>query len=260
MLAHLGPVQRVTFSPDGSRVGILGSKDQLEVYDAATGALQSSQSLPGKEPLSGLALTPDGRGVAVVSRLSQNVEVRDVVSGALRAGPFRHAGLVTATALSPDGTRLAVSTADGSAFLWVLETGRLAVPPLQHGPSLRQLAFSGDGRRLATMGEDHTVRAWDAQTGQPLTPMLSHTEAIAWVSLAADGSRLAVRGKKGTGAVWDLSPDTRPVDDLVRLTRLLSGQALDGRSGGFEPLESASLRDTWPRLRTKYPQEFTPAP
>ena len=57
-------------------------------------------------------------GFLVLTRMGQSVEVYDVLTGAVRAGPFRHAGLVTAAAVSPDGTRLAVATSDGTAFLW----------------------------------------------------------------------------------------------------------------------------------------------
>jgi WD40 repeat protein len=260
VLVHTGTVQRVSFTPDGSRAVILGPKDQLEVYDALTGVLQSSHALPGKQPLGGPTLTPDGRAVVVVKRTGQSVEIRDAVSGSLQSGPFRHAGLVTATAISPEGSRLAVATADGTAFLWAVATARLMAPPLQHGQPIRHIAFSGDGRRLVTAAEDHTARAWDVQTGLPVTPLLAYAEPIALASLAPDAHRLVVRGQNGAGAVWDLSPDVRPVDDLLRLTRVLSGQTLDARSGGFEPMEPVSLREAWPLLRTSFPREFGSSP
>ncbi len=182
--------------------------------------------------------------------------LRDVDTGILRAGPFRHSGLVTATALCPDGKRLAVASADGSAVLWDVATGRQAAA-LPHGQPLRQVAFSGDGRRLVTVAENHTVRVWDVVTGQPVSPLLTHAEPIVQASLAADGRRLAVRGK--TGAVWDLSPDARPVDELVLLPRLLSGQILDAHSGGFEPLDAVNLKEIWSGMRARYLQELAPA-
>ena len=255
-LAHAGTVHQAQFTPDGSRVAILGAKDQLEVFDAATGARLFGYALPAKVPPSGLTLTPDGRAM-IVSPQGEVVALKDVSSGGRRAGPFRHASLVTATAVRADGKRLAVATADGTAVIWDVTTAR-PVASLQHGQPLRQVAFSGDGRRLVTVAENHTLRVWDVATGLPVSPLLAHAEPITQVSLSADGRRLAVRSK--TGAVWDLSPDTRPADDLIRLTRLLSGQMLDARSGGFEPLEAASLRETWPKLRASYPQEFAPSP
>ncbi len=259
-LSHTGPVQRVMFTPDGSRAVILGSGERLDVFDAATGALQPSHVAAGKLPAWGVVLTPDGRAdVTMKARTVESVELRDIVSRELRAGPFRHAGRVTAVAVSPDGKRLAAATADGAAFLWDIATARPAAPPLQHGPPLHQLAFSADGRRLVTVADDHTARVWDVATGQPVTPLLSQGDAVASASLAPDGGRLVLRARSGAGAIWDLTPDARPLDDLVHLTQVLSGQVLDGQSGGLEPVEDSGLRDAWPRLRAKYPQEFTPS-
>jgi hypothetical protein len=67
-----------------------------------------------------------------------------------------------------------------------------------------------------------------------------------WIGLAVDGRRLAVRCTNGHSYVytWDLTPDPRPADDLVRLTQLLAGHAVDSQSGGFEPIEPALLRAT----------------
>jgi hypothetical protein len=42
----------------------------------------------------------------------------------------------------------------------------------------------------------------------------------------------------------------------VRLTQLLWGKALDSPSGGLERVPATRLRDAWPAIRAKYPQEF----
>ena len=257
-LAHTGSFQHAFFTPDGTRVAILrGAKDELDVYDAGKGTLQSSHRLPDKEPPGGLALTPDGRAVIVLNKVIMNVTLRDTLSGELRAGPFRHASLVTGAAVSPDGRRVVTASADGTAYLWDVATARLTAA-LTHGQALHQVAFSGDGRRLVTVAEDHTVRVWDVATGQPVSPLLSHPESIVQADLSADGTRLAVHGKKGV--FWDLSPDTRKAEDLVGLTRLLSGQSLDRRSGGFEPLEPASLHKLGQNLHSKFSQDSPPSP
>jgi eukaryotic-like serine/threonine-protein kinase len=257
ILAHIGHVRDLALTPDSSRVAILGDKDLLEVYDAVSGKLQSKDVLPGKGPPGGLVLTPDGRGVAVLFKIKQTIELHDF-AGALRAGPFRHTGLIYSAAISPDGSRIAVATAEG-AFLWD-SAARPTAAPLQHGAPLRHVAFSGDGSRLVTSAEDHSVRVWDVRTGQPVTPLLTYDQPVVWVGLAADGRRLAVHCKNGHAYLfaWDLTPDPRPADDLVRLTQLLAGQTVDSQSGGFEPIEPARLRDAWPRLRAIYPQQFAP--
>ncbi len=252
---HAGSVQQALFTPDGSRVALVGGKELLQVFDAATGLRQSSAPMPTRASWRGLTLSPDGTS-ALIARSARNYEVRDVVSGVVRGDLFRHAAVGTFSVFSPDGKRVAVATGDGSTFLWDVAMGKLAAPLMQHGQPLRQVTFSGDGRRLATVAEDRSVRVWDTATGLPLSPLLPHAEPIVGASLSADGSRLVVRLKSNAALVWDVGPDNRPEDDLRALTQLLSGLNLDDGSGGFESLDLTRLRDSWPRLRAKYPKEF----
>jgi WD40 repeat protein len=254
VFAHTGPVRELVFTPDGSRLAILGDKDLLEVYDAASGELQSRAVLPGQGPPGGLVLTPDGRNVAVLRKNKLLIDLRDF-TGAVRAGPFRCAGLSSSAQIGPDGSRFAVATAEG-AILWDF-SGRPVAAPLRHGTPLRHVAFSGDGRRLVTLAEDDSVRVWDVRDGQPLTPLLKFDNPVVGVGLASDGRRLTVRCKNSRVHGWDLTPDPRPAEDLVLLMQALAGQTVDGQSGGFEPIELARLRSIWPRLRAMYPQEFT---
>jgi hypothetical protein len=59
--------------------------------------------------------------------------------------------------------------------------------------------------------------------------------------------------------VWDISPDARPVGDLVRLAQLVSGHRIDG-TGASVPLSGAELKPLWDDLRPKYPADFTATP
>jgi WD40 repeat protein len=62
-------------------------------------------------------------------------------------------------AFSPDGTRLAAGSADGTAGLWEWATGREQAR-LQHGGQVWAVAFSPDGTRLATGSYDNAARLW----------------------------------------------------------------------------------------------------
>ncbi len=253
---HAGPVHAITFTPDSSRVAILADKNLLQVFHADTGLLQSSVALPGKGPTAEPLLALDGRSVGVIGKAKHNLLWRDF-AGKLRLGPFVHTGAISSSAISSDGSRIAVATAEG-AFLWDAQA-QPAAAPLQQGAPIRQVTFSGNGMLLATLAEDNSVRVWDVQSGQPVTPLQTYAKPVVWVGLAADGSRLAVECTDGKSYLYteDLAPDMRPADDLVRLTQLLGGHAIDSRSGGFEPIDPSLLRATWPRLRAMYPQSFT---
>jgi WD40 repeat protein len=68
---------------------------------------------------------------------------------------------VYSVAFSPDGTRVATASADGTARLFDAAAGT-EISRLEHGDSVYQVRFSPDGTQLATASGDHTARLWPA--------------------------------------------------------------------------------------------------
>jgi WD40 repeat protein len=144
-------------------------------------------------------------------------------------------------AFSPDGHRLATTSADKNARIWDATSGQecLSVthkgvrsnargrPPNVHG---RTVAFSPDGYRLATASDDHTARIWDTTNGQQLATV-THDDSVqaspveeralwrsqlAWVThkgwvqgvaFSSDGHWLATASDDMTARIWALSDD-----------------------------------------------------
>ncbi|HSR31734.1 MAG TPA: hypothetical protein VLY63_14300, partial [Anaerolineae bacterium] len=117
---------------------------------------------------------------------------------------LRHEGDVYAVALSPDGTRLATGSADGTARLWDAGSGE-DLDVLRHEDVVRSVVFSPDGTRLATGSEDYTARLWDASSGEELA-VLRHEDWVYQVVFSPDGTRLATGSYDGTARLWD--PDS----------------------------------------------------
>ena len=77
-----------------------------------------------------------------------------------------HTAGVWSMAFSPDGTRLASASGDGTVRLWESTTGQPVGKPFEgHTAAVSSVAFSPDGTRLASASGDGTVRLWESHDG-----------------------------------------------------------------------------------------------
>jgi hypothetical protein len=103
-----------------------------------------------------------------------------------------HTDVLWSAVFSPDGTRIATASADGTARIWDATTGKelLTVKGSAYG-SVWYAAFSPDGKLLATAGEDKIARIWDATSGEELFTLLGHLDEVYHIDFSPDGTRLA---------------------------------------------------------------------
>ncbi|KAG6379431.1 quinon protein alcohol dehydrogenase-like superfamily [Boletus reticuloceps] len=101
-----------------------------------------------------------------------------------------HAGRVDGVDISPDSTRFASVSADGTLRVFSITTGERLLGPIQHDDWLTAVKFSPSGEYLATASCSSRVQVWDAHTGLQLSdiarspsgwPNWSHAP-IAWSS------------------------------------------------------------------------------
>ncbi len=136
----------VVFSPDGTKLAVIGEQDYSAGADGATifveaGPVQLWNTRTGKMIGSAFA---------------------DVNGGAYQA------------AFSPDGTMLVTLGGDGAARLWNAVTRRQIGSPING--AAYSAAFSPDGKVLATGGIDSKARLWDIATRQQIgSPISSGT-------------------------------------------------------------------------------------
>jgi formylglycine-generating enzyme required for sulfatase activity len=131
-----------------------------------------------------------------------------------------HKDAITGLTFSPDGTRLASCSADGSVRLW----DPAAATVLQtldsgHG-ALSTLAISRDGTRLATAAViGRVIDVWDLETMKPIASITWRDAEPQRLALSANGSLLAAcdqgfeRGeavRDSWMAVWEVEKAARP--------------------------------------------------
>jgi WD40 repeat protein len=115
-----------------------------------------------------------------------------------------HTDAILSAVYSPDGSRIATTSADGTARVWDARTGAPLTSPLSHETSVLTSAFSPDGERLLTGSED-TVRLWSVSTGKPITEPLELHGSVQAVAFSPDGRVLAAGTDDGKLRTWDAS-------------------------------------------------------
>nr|WP_238313108.1 c-type cytochrome [Methylobacterium crusticola] len=199
MRGHGGPVRALAAAPDGL-TALSGSFDQSAILWAIEDGTALRVLRPDDGAVNAVALAPGGRmltggedgRVALWSRDRPEPETL----------PAGHQGPVVGLALSPDGSRVASASWDGTARVTPLGGGAARVHEGHRG-NVNGVAFLPDGR-LVTAGYDGTLRIW-AGDDPPRTIALE--APLNAVAAAADGEIVAAGAD---GVVHLLAPDGRP--------------------------------------------------
>jgi WD40 repeat protein len=143
-----------------------------------------------------VALSPDGRWLALARKGDTRVEVWDAAGTRLHQQLAGHAAEVFALAFAPDG-RLASASNDRTVRLWDPDAGQERLVLRGHAAGVTCLAFDSAGKRLVSGDKDGSVRVWDL-TRDPRGISVSRavaggfSEWLACLAFHADGRLLAV--------------------------------------------------------------------
>ncbi len=207
---HDSTVKVVSFSGDGARLATGCENGIAHVWSVT----DSSRSCPPIEhspgdPIIAVSFTADGRRVLVTGGVS--AKLYDVRTGErVTSGPRQNESGVSASALSPDGLRIATGGGDGVACIWDASTGEPVTPELVHSAGLKyanfpqkvnHVAFSADATRLATTSSDSTTRIWDAVTGVPLASPIDGANSHS--AFSPGGRWIATADSSGLVRLWD---------------------------------------------------------
>jgi WD40 repeat protein len=197
-----GAEGRAEMSSDNRLLAVTSTRGEgrgVEVWNIESG----ERLLPVLEVPSAVTavhFSPDGTTLLVAT--DAEVQFRDLATGATRGEPILVAQLWDAS-VSPDGTRVATASGEGSAQLWDAATRAAVGAPLGHRGPVTHLAFSPDSTRLITLSADRTARLWNAADGKPVGEPLEHPERPFRARFNTDGTRVTTIDFAHTVRLWD---------------------------------------------------------
>ena len=119
-----GAISSAAFSPDGTRVATGTENGQISIWQTASLDLPAMILGGPRGPVRVLAFSPDGRQLASGGD-DRTARLWSVADGARVADIRATLGSTVGLAFSPDGSRLTVSSADGSQAIVDPRTGRV---------------------------------------------------------------------------------------------------------------------------------------
>ena len=180
-----------------------GSEPSL-TQDYTTWSLpEGAKARLGKGETQEIAYSPDGRRLAVASRIG--TWLYDTQTGTEVNLLTEHTGTIYNIAFSPDGQTIVSGSSDKTIRLWDVATGYTLKTLIGHTDRIYSVAFSPDGKMIASRGGDGTLHLWDVNTGRIRHTLKGHTKSISSMAFSPDGNTIASASSyDGTVLLWDV--------------------------------------------------------
>jgi WD40 repeat protein len=216
---HGGWVEDIRFSPDGKMLASGSDNGAVELWDVATGKQIGESLVHGREPVTVVAFSPDGKLAA--RSADGTVKVWDISSRKVIANipgvpvePDIDAKDITLTpapkdffspkdmAFSLDGKSLVLGRAH-AVELWDWARAKKLGEFKWGGQVVGPVALSRAGGMIAVGLGDGTVRLLDAALSRELGALEGHENKITALAFSSDGARLVVGDDGATVKLWD---------------------------------------------------------
>lgn len=215
MRGHIEKVLSVAFSPEGRHIlsGPGAYDDVARLWSVDSGRLIRTFDMPENqmEPISSLAVTPDGKYAVMGHR--NGLLVWDMINPQMGYRTIRgFAKGVANVAFSPDGQSIV-----SSGRLWDLATCSLLRTFEGMSDSGRGVAISPDGKYVFSQSSDMPLALWDMATGKAVKEIQT-PNLVAAAAFTPDGKFVITGESDKTLKLWNVSRKSRGivVGDIVK--------------------------------------------
>jgi len=159
------------------------------------------------EPVHGIALSPDGKTLAMSGSHSKKIWLVDTEDGCVERTLEGHVRTVDCVAWSPDGRRIASGSDDRMIRIWNLAEGSCR-PMHGHQDNVLSVDWSPDGRMVASGSIDRMIGLWNPESATSFWPghhgLAGHTDSVNSVAWSPDGRLLASGSGDHTVRLWEV--------------------------------------------------------
>lgn len=195
---HSDQVTSVSFSPDGTLLATGSTDTTVRVWHTADGT-PAAPARKHADWVARAAFSVDGHTLVIACR-DKTLVVEDLAAGTQRT--LIHPTLPEDIALSPDGSLVAVGSADGTVMLWnTRDLTSTVLPRIQTG-TVSALAFSPDGRQLATGSTDASIVLWDVARREVWASLVGSRYDVQSIAWRYDGTQLYSGSGDRTMTCW----------------------------------------------------------
>lgn len=197
-IGHTGDVQDVGISRDGRVIATCATDGTARVWEQQSGrevrAFQADDRL-----VYGVAIAPEGETVYVCT--PKSLTAWSVADGRQRWRKEQASGYDIA--LSPDGTRIAVSNDKGAgAFICDAQSG-VILQTLVHPEATYCAAFSADSQRVLFGCKNGSAYLWTMEGQQEA--IFPGDKTVSSVAISPNGAQIAVCHSDDALRVWDVA-------------------------------------------------------
>ncbi|MEI6090809.1 MAG: choice-of-anchor D domain-containing protein [bacterium] len=201
LVGHNNTVNKVNWSPDGSRVATSARDSSSIIWNAISGEIMLKLNNHSGNVID-ITWSPDGSKIATACG-DGFANIWDAKTGNQLQTIFVSGDFLLKATWNPDGNRLAFLAYDKTYILIGDATTGAIIQTLNDGNHFHSIKWSPDGNRLVSTDGYQCATIWDAKTGKILHKMSGHNRGANDACWSPDGTKVASGDGEGIVIIWD---------------------------------------------------------
>jgi WD40 repeat protein len=226
LTGHSTKLTSIEFSPDSSKlISLSRESGEIKLWRSSNGKLL--QPIDNFGTLSA-SFTPDG----IITSINQGNTVKLwSLRGEVLATLKGHSAQITKVSFSPDGTKIATSSADSTVRLWDRKGNKLKIWR-EHTKGVKDVIFSPDSKFIASASADNTVKLWSSSYDKPIRNLQGFGQGvnddidIYKISFSSDGkiiSAMSTISGRSYIMMWIWNSNSKPIKVLRNDLDIING-------------------------------------